>query len=166
MRLRLDVPGVDLPGWEPHVARCADAGYTFVTVADLGDSLVTRRRLYELNRRCAADVPGRGAFFTWEDYVVERFAPDRWLPGGAWVAVHDHEWVGMSAFSDHRDRGYLFVTMTGVAAGHRRRGLATALKVRGIGTARALGVDTIRTFHAPQNTAMIALNRRLGYVDA
>ena len=44
-------------------------------------------------------------------------------------------------------------------------GDAFAMKVLVIELVRALGVPTIRTFHHPDDSAPIALNRPLGYVD-
>lgn len=41
-----------------------------------------------------------------------------------------------------------------------------AMKVMVIRLVRDLGIPEIRTFHHPDNEAPIALNRRLGYVDA
>ena len=40
------------------------------------------------------------------------------------------------------------------------------MKIAGIGFAGLCGVDKIRTFHHPANTAAVEMNRRLGYVDA
>jgi len=56
--------------------------------------------------------------------------------------------------------------MTGVTAAYRRKGIAVAMKVAGIGSAGLCGVDKIRTVHHPANTAAIEMNRRLGYTDA
>jgi predicted GNAT superfamily acetyltransferase len=81
------------------------------------------------------------------------------------IALSGHEWVGMSAASDHAPEGYFFNEMTGVVRDYRHRGIAIAMKVMVIEKVRALGVPSIRTFHHPDNAAPIALNRRLGYVD-
>jgi len=40
------------------------------------------------------------------------------------------------------------------------------MKVRGMDFADRCGVTMARTVHHPGNHSMIALNRRLGYVDA
>jgi RimJ/RimL family protein N-acetyltransferase len=71
----------------------------------------------------------------------------------------------MSAACGHRDEGFFFNEMTGVIRSHRGRGIALAMKVFVIRLVRDLGVPEMRTFHHPDNTAPIALNRRLGYVE-
>jgi RimJ/RimL family protein N-acetyltransferase len=71
----------------------------------------------------------------------------------------------MSAASDHRDLGYFFNEMTGVVRSHRGRGIALAMKVLVIERVHTLGVPAIYTVHHAANTAPIALNRKLGYVD-
>jgi ribosomal protein S18 acetylase RimI-like enzyme len=45
----------------------------------------------------------------------------------------------------------------------RRRGIATALKVRAIGTAQEKGVQALETENRANNIGMLALNRKLGY---
>jgi hypothetical protein len=55
--------------------------------------------------------------------------------------------------------------MTGLILSHRGRGIA-AMKVLVIGHVREHGGGEIRTLHHPDNVAGIALNRKLGYIDA
>ncbi|MDX6294610.1 MAG: hypothetical protein QOH50_3685 [Kribbellaceae bacterium] len=62
--------------------------------------------------------------------------------------------------------GYAFSEMTGVLAGYRGRGISLALKVLAIDFARRSGQRWLRTFHHPANGSAIAMNRRLGFVDA
>ena len=53
--------------------------------------------------------------------------------------------------------------LVGVAATHRGRGIATALKRRAIAWARQDGVSWFYTSSEMGNARMIAINRRLGY---
>ncbi len=53
------------------------------------------------------------------------------------MAVDGDEYVGMSNLWDDRASDALYTGLTGVKRSHRRRGIATALKVRAIAYARA-----------------------------
>jgi RimJ/RimL family protein N-acetyltransferase len=166
VRLRLEVASFDPEAFAAEVDRCRREGIEFTTIAALGDDDANRRRLYELNRACSADIPGRGDFYTYDEYLAERIDVPSYDPETVVLALDDDEWVGLSAASDHHDQGYYFNEMTGVVRSHRGRGIALALKVLVIERVRALGVPVIHTFHHAANTAPIALNRKLGYVDA
>jgi RimJ/RimL family protein N-acetyltransferase len=163
--LRLDVDRFDPDAFAGAVERCRRAGITFTTVAALGDGDANRRRLYDLNRACSADIPGRGEFYPYPEYLAERVEVPSYDPETVVLALDGDRWVGMSAASEHRDRGFFFNEMTGVVRSHRRQGIALALKVLVIERVRALGVPAIYTIHHAANTAPIALNRKLGYVD-
>ena len=72
----------------------------------------------------------------------------------------------MASISTHPAKGFLFTEMTGVVRSERRRGLALALKARNMEFGAVHGLTNLRTVHHPDNVGIIALNRRLGYVDA
>jgi RimJ/RimL family protein N-acetyltransferase len=166
VRLTLDVEKFDADAFADVVGRCLRSGIVFTTIAELGDCESNHHRLYELNRTCSADIPERGEFYTYAEHCAERIRRAGYNPSTIVIALDGADWVGMSAASDHRDEGYFFNEMTGVLRSHRGRGIATAMKVVVTERVRDLGVPTMRTFHHPGNEAPIALNRRLGYVDA
>jgi RimJ/RimL family protein N-acetyltransferase len=165
VRLTLDVDAFDDRAFAGVLQRCSREGIVLTTMAELGDLDANHRRLYELNRTCSADIPERGEFYTYEQYLAQRIERD-YSASTTVIALDDGTWVGMSAASDHRDDGYFFNEMTGVIRSHRGRGIALAMKVTLIDLVRELGVPEIRTFHHPDNEAPICLNRKLGYVDA
>jgi RimJ/RimL family protein N-acetyltransferase len=165
VRLRLDVERFEPDRYAGVVDRCRRDGIEFATLGGLGDDDANRRRMYELNRECSADIPGRGDFYTYPEYLAERIDVPGYDPAAIALATDAGDWVGMSAASDHRADGYFFNEMTGVVRSHRGRGIALALKVLVIEHVRALGVPAIYTVHHAANTAPIALNRKLGYVD-
>jgi GNAT superfamily N-acetyltransferase len=148
VRLELHVDTFDDAAFEPRLDRARESGITFTTMAELGDTPAHRRALYDLNRTCAADIPDRGAFYTYDE-----------------LATLEGEWIGMSTTSLHPDEGYAFSEMTGVLAPHRGRGLSLALKLLAIRFVRSAGYERLITFHHPRNTSAIAMNRRLGFVD-
>lgn len=180
VRLRLDLSDFDDARVEPVLARCRRAGVRFATVAELGDDEGCRRLLYELNRACSADIPGRGEFYTWEQYLADRIDTRSYDPTGVAIALDGARWVGMAATSIRPTaeiaaaevasspttaRLSAFAEMTGVVRGYRRRGIAVSLKLCSIRWAQATGVSTMRTCHHPGNARMIEVNRRLGFVD-
>jgi RimJ/RimL family protein N-acetyltransferase len=166
VKLELDTRAFDAAGFAPYVERCRNAGLRLTTLAELGDTPAHRRALYELNKECSADIPGRGEFHTFEAYLRYRIEVPSYDPRGVVISLDGDTWCGLAATSDRRDAGCVFNEMTGVTRPYRGRGLSIAMKTYGMHFARLCGVDRIRTVHHPENTAAIAMNRRLGYVDA
>ena len=141
-------------------------GVRLTTLAALGKTLQNQRKLYELNADVSADIPNRGTFHSWEEYQKERLASRSFLPHGVVLALDGDEWVGLSAISHRDDFEFVFQEITGTVRSHRGLGIAVCMKVRAVEIAASLGVRSIRTIHHPDNEAMIALNRKLGFVDA
>jgi RimJ/RimL family protein N-acetyltransferase len=166
VRLELDLASFDEQPFASTIRRCEDVGVRFETMASLGDTASARRSLYELNRACSADIPRRGPFFTYEEYLATRIDRASYCAPGTFVALEGDAWIGMAALSDWRSRGFMFNEMTGVRADRRGRGIALALKVLGIRFACTTGARWLYTFHDARNVAAIALNRRLAYVDS
>jgi len=166
VKLELDVREFDARRFEPCVERCWNRGVRLTTLADLGDTARNRRLLYEVNKEYAADIPGRGAFYTFHEYLQERIDVPSFDPRGVVIALDGGEWVGVAATSDRRSSGCVFNEMTGVKADYRGQGIAIAMKTFGVGFAGYCGVSRIRTVHHAANRQAIAMNRRLGYLDA
>ncbi|MGB8860743.1 MAG: GNAT family N-acetyltransferase [Ilumatobacteraceae bacterium] len=166
VRLELDITRFDITPFEGEVRQVRDSGIALVTLDELGAHEANFRRLHALNAECAADIPERGPFFSWEEYRRVRIEVPSFDPAGIVVALDGEQWVGLAGAADHRERGYLFNEITGVVRSHRRRGIALALKVHVMPYVERSGVTIVRTVHHPANTAIIALNRRLGYTDA
>jgi len=86
------------------------------------------------------------------------------LPGAYFIAKRGDEYVGVSDVSLFEAMpGGLTQGFTGVKREYRRRGLATALKLHGIVYAQTHGYKIIQTFNKPQQTAIRALNEKLGF---
>lgn len=121
-------------------------------------------RLHRLVADLIADIPGSqpgsgppveviGSTF---DHLVSI------VPEATWVAVRGDRWVGVTLTTDCGEKGALYTWFTGVAPSERGHGLATVLKLRSITSARSLGVHSMVSQTHATNTAMLALNRRLG----
>ena len=59
---------------------------------------------------------------------------------------------------------HLYHNVTGVLPAYRGRGIAMALKLATIAYAQARGSTEIRTWNEVQNTGMLVINDRLGFV--
>ncbi len=150
MRLALNLTKFDESPFEPYLQRTAAAGTALATLAEVGDLPGHRRRLYELNKTCLADIPERATFCSFDEYVAQRLEVPAFDPCGVVLAVQDDRWVGFATTSIHHAKGYAFSEMTGALRTHRGRGVSMALKVMGIRFASSSGMpccepSTIRT---------------------
>lgn len=110
--------------------------FRVVTLAELGDEERRRQAIYALNRECAADIPDRGEFFTWEKYKRVRFEVPQFRPDGQILGVMGQALIGLCQVSQRPGVDWAYVEMTGVRRDWRSRGIATALKLRAIDVAR------------------------------
>ena len=159
----LDVTNFDERPFTHYLTKNKADGYHFSTFAKLGDSLENRRKLYELNKTCSADIPGRGRFHTFEEYCQQRLENPAFRPNGVMLALKDGQWVGMASVSHRQNSDFAFSEMTGVLAAHRRHGLATALKLLVIRFVRDdIGVTAVRTVTDSENIGILKLNQLFG----
>jgi len=85
-------------------------------------------------------------------------------PDGHLLAADGDTYIGLSTVSYNKDTNSAGNKMTGVLPAYRGRKIALALKLLSIRAAQKWGVDSIRTNNDSQNTPMLAINRKLGYV--
>jgi len=107
-------------------------------LADLGNTLENQRKLVEPNKECSADIPERGAFYTWDEYERQRIDVDSFDPRGVILALDVDRWLGMCALPHQPGADWVLVEMTGVVRPHRRRGLSLALKAYALPLANAV----------------------------
>jgi L-amino acid N-acyltransferase YncA len=77
------------------------------------------------------------------------------------LAIEAGVWVGISVLT--LDRGQTYNFITAVNPSHRGRGIALALKLEAIKTAKALGYTQIRTNNLSVNAPMLKVNKKLGF---
>ena len=122
------------------------------------------RKAYEAGWEFLQDVPFPEPIqkMPFEQYMSEVEGP--WgLPESWFIAVDQGRYVGISQlFRIPAQPRRLQTGLTGVARTHRRRGIATALKVRAITGAKKSGFDFIRTDNEESNP-MYLLNVKLGF---
>jgi GNAT superfamily N-acetyltransferase len=146
-------------------SRLSDQGITILRFSELGDeSEENLRRLHALYVPVEADMPG--IYYRWErpfeNFMREVVRDPAFRTDGVLIAVHEDQWIGL-AIVQEKD-GKAFNQTTGVLPEYRGRGIASGLKAHSIEWARSIGANTIRTYNHSTNEAMLAINRKLGYV--
>lgn len=80
-----------------------------------------------------------------------------------WFALERERIIGFTGGYSGAKPGWVDTWLTAVRREARGRGLAVALKVRAIRAAKALGFSSIRTDNDTRNSAMLAVNEKLGF---
>ena len=166
--LRLEVAAADVSSIEPLRKRIYEHGISISTFADerTRDPRCVEK-LYELTTLLNQDDPARGPFVPPAYNAREALM---WLemkyvlPDAYFIAKHGENYVGVSDVSLFEALpGGLTQGFTGVKREYRRQGLATLLKVCGIAYAQSHGYQLIQAFNKPEQTAIRALNEKLGF---
>ena len=167
--LRLDMTTADVAPFLPVLRRVEDQGITISTFAEerAGDPRCVEK-LYELTTLLNRDDPARGPLappaYNAREALMWLQMPYV-LPEAYFIAKHGDEYVGVSDVSLFEAvPGGLTQGFTGTKREYRRRGLATALKLREVLYARSHGYRIIQSFNKPQQVAIRALNEKLGFV--
>jgi GNAT superfamily N-acetyltransferase len=123
------------------------------------------REFHEAFTRLSRDAPDVAA--GGEDMPYDTLRSVVRQPWQVQVARRDGRLVGFTAVAVRRpDEGVLNTWFTGVDAAERGQGLATALKVSQALAVAERGWRTVLTQNMEGNEAILAANRRLGFVPA
>jgi GNAT superfamily N-acetyltransferase len=140
-----------------RVASLAEAG------AQRGDQLA--RDLFDLEERAVRDEPGydpEGAMQFDQFVANELDASTLWE--GSFVALDGERVIGVSRLQrDAAQPLRVHVGFTGTDPEYRGRGIAVALKLRGLEYVRAHGFEQIRTQNDAVNVGMLHINTELGF---
>jgi mycothiol synthase len=162
---QLDVPPFDPAPFTEKLRRVEDSGVAIRSFKELmAEDADALRKAYEAGWEYLQDVPFPDPItkMPFEQYMAEIEGPEG-IPESWFVAVDGGRYVGMSQlWRVPADSSKLQTGLTGVARTHRRRGIATALKVRAILGAKEMGAKTIRTDNEEHNP-MYLLNVQLGF---
>jgi GNAT superfamily N-acetyltransferase len=162
---RLDVGSFDARPFADAVARFEASGLIVKTLEELeGEDPKAIEKLHASFCEFMKDVP---FFEELTEAPLEQFRKDISGPSrieGAFLVVFDGDEIvaTTSVWKRLGEPGALNTGLTAVARSHRRRGIATAIKVRSIETARQLGARVIQTDNE-ENNPMYHLNVRLGF---
>jgi len=165
--LRLDLSETDFSTLAHIAEEVAERGITITTFAEerRRDAEATLRRLHEFLNSAKEDDPERRPFVPVPfESIVHWFTRDGVLADASFIAKRGEEYIGFTDLA-HFEPIPLGIMhgFTGVARVWRRRGVATALKLKAIEYARNHGYRTIRAFNLPSQREIMALNEKLGY---
>ena len=140
-------------------------GVEIRTVAELVAAGVEwEREMWELEYELLQDVPTddpvtKQPFERWVDWHTH----PSFVPEAYFIAIRDGRFVGVtSLWQSMAEKDMLHTELTAVVRDLRRKGIATALKVRAIKFARERGARAIKTENE-ENNPMYDLNVRLGF---
>ncbi len=163
---RLDVASFDPAPFAAAPAQAAAHGITITTLAALAADPEHRTKLWALDNELSADVPSPDPFtpMAFEEFSKWVFDSPHLIPEAFFVALDGDEYVGMSTLWRIPTSDALSNGLTGVKRSHRRKGIALALKLRGIAFAKSVGAPHIKTWNEANNRAMLSINEALGFV--
>ena len=147
--------------------RVREAGLIIKTLPELESDAGRDRKLYELDWAVTLDMPSSDiltepGFDNWRKRTFENpnFLPDAWF-----VACDGDNYVGLSYLGNSTgDPTVLYQQTTGVLRDYRRKGIALALKLRGVEYAKNAHREKINTWNATTNRAMLSINEAMGFI--
>lgn len=167
--MELDLDAFDDRRYDALIERLKGEGFLFTSMAELGDTEESRRKLFKLNDDCVVSTMGSDGSHAWgsfEDFQRSVCQSNWYNPAGQNVVIDtaNGNWAAMSAITCFADNDFAYNLFTGVDIPYRRRGLGQAVKVMALRYAREhLGVHRVRTNHNTKNEPMIAIDRKFGY---
>lgn len=166
---QLEVDAFEPAKFEAVAEQVRQQGIEIYSVAELANfDPDWQRNLYELDWACALDEPQPDPLTQQplEQYVNHVLHHPNHLAQAFFVALDQGQYVGLSElFRNPHHKTWLHCGFTGVLPSHRRRGIATALKLQTIKFARSYGAKTIKT-NNEENNPMYSLNLALGFKPA
>lgn len=162
---RLDLASFDPAPFTSTVERFENSGLVVRTLEEFeAEDPKAMEKLHESFCEFMRDVP---FFEEATEAPLEQFRKDLegpWRFDGCCLVVFDDERIVATTGVWKRlgEPGALNTGLTAVARSHRRRGIATAIKVRSIEFAKGLGYRVIQTDNE-ENNPMYGLNVRLGF---
>jgi GNAT superfamily N-acetyltransferase len=163
---RITLSEFDPGTWDEVVERVKESGIRIVPLEELKEEDPDwRKKLWELDWLLSLDVPevDEPKKREFEVYCRQTFDKPTFFPEGFFVALDGDEYVGVSMLEKNlADKTKLQTDLTGVVRSHRRRGIATALKVHALSKARTTEAEFVETDNE-ENNPMYTLNVKLGF---
>lgn len=156
------------PGrYTDSINRTLNSGIVIKSLAQLAqDHPDWLERFWNTHWELLQDVPYHAKFTKKELPIFEKTTVNspNFIPEANLMAIDGDQWVGYtSLWSSLADEKRLYNGLTGVSRTHRRRGIATALKVAATQFAQQYGAEIIETDNE-ENNPMYDLNMQLGYL--
>jgi len=164
---RRNLSAFDLTPYTGLEQKLKAQGIEIKTFAELVNDPERNRKLYELREEIQQDVPAAGGMpptpMSFERFVESHLSGPNFMPDGFFVAVHKGEYIGRSNFHGADGKKIIRTGLTGVKRAYRRRGIALALKIKGIEYAKSQGYEMVETQNSSINRPMLSINERLGF---
>ncbi|KAA3659733.1 MAG: GNAT family N-acetyltransferase [Chloroflexi bacterium] len=161
----LHVPDFDPQPFEKAIQRVAASDIEIKSAAELMENDPDwLKKVWQLEIAVEEDVPSPEPtkIQPFEEFVKILDNPN-FFPEAFLLAKENGRFVSTSTlWKSKANPDKLFTGLTGTLRSHRRRGLATALKVKNIELAQSLGIDIIETDNE-ENNPMYQINMQLGY---
>jgi ribosomal protein S18 acetylase RimI-like enzyme len=142
-------------------------GVLFTSIAEEGsDRPEVRERLFRLRSESGRDVPSMGtpSGYSFEQFLDSTFRHPAFLPEATMVARVGERYVSVTSLETVDGKNdTLHVSYTGTLRDFRGRGLATELKHRAIGYAKARGYRYVTTDNDSANAPILRINQALGF---
>ncbi|MDQ2714764.1 MAG: GNAT family N-acetyltransferase [Chloroflexota bacterium] len=160
---RLDVSCFDFTPYASLEERVHALGIDIRTYTELEYDPDRLKKLYTLDRSLWRDVPFGEPLtpLSLEQFEKEEVQAAKFIAEACFIAVHDGAFIGYSNLT--RSGAYYDTEMTGVLPAYQGKGVASLLKLCGIRYAQAHGNCEIWTVNDSVNTAVFALNAKLGF---
>lgn len=161
----LDVNSFNLSTYQDRLQHVSEQGIKIYAYAELAHDPERDQKLYALFNAVDGDVPlaEQITVMSFEQWHQQIITSPEFLAEGTFIALDGEDYVGLSIFFKHSDH-MLYIDLSGVQASHRRRGITTAIKLRGIAWAQTAGYHHIGTTNDDGNTGILAINEKLGFV--
>jgi GNAT superfamily N-acetyltransferase len=163
---RLTLADFDPSKFADIVERVKESGVRIVPLTELKESDHDwRKKLWELDWVLSLDVPeiDEPKKREFEVYCRQTFDKPTFFPEAFFVALDGDDYVGVSMLElNLADPTKLQTDLTGVIRSHRRKGIATALKVHALTKARGTEAEYLETDNEEKNP-MYSLNVKLGF---
>ena len=142
-------------------------GFAIYSVAEIAKQDPNwRRKYYEMDLAAGSDAPSPDPMSeaSFEKFVQNTIDPPRFLPEGTFIAIEESSgrWVASTELARFADNKTVDTPFTCVHPDVRRRGVATAVKVRAIQFAQKAGFERIIAANE-ENNPMYQINLALGF---
>jgi GNAT superfamily N-acetyltransferase len=159
----LNLQDFDTSRFRGHLERVKTSGVEFCSFANVFQGESDWLKLLEFVADSLARTPDLEHNPRWSLEQVAHHVRDNSDTNAdrIFLAIDAGVWVGVSVMT--LDRGQTYNFITAVNPSHRGRGIALALKLEAIKTAKALGYSLMRTNNLSVNAPMLEVNQKLGF---